>query len=219
MIEYLLASPISFLIWISALLVAITVHEFSHALTADYLGDPTPRINGRLTLNPFSHLDPIGTIFLFLFRFGWGKPVPIDPFNLRNPRRDTALISLSGPLSNLVLAIIISLLIRILDSFLFLKFNLPTQILILILKPIVVMNVILGVFNLFPLHPLDGGKILVGFLPRDKAEEVDQIFSQYGFFILLLLIFPFFGTSLISLIISPIINFLLSLLLPGLILT
>src|SRR3989338_7102351 len=95
---------------IIALLSAITIHEFSHAWVADRLGDPTPRLMGRVTLNPLAHLDPIGTIALLLIGFGWGKPVPFDPFNLENPRRDSALIALAGPASNLIsIFIIISL--------------------------------------------------------------------------------------------------------------
>src|SRR3972149_935093 len=95
-----------------ALIVAITIHEFSHALAAERLGDPTPRLQGRLTLNPLKHLDPIGTILLILVRFGWGKPVQFDPFNLRHPRRDSAIISIAGPVSNAIVAILASLLIQ-----------------------------------------------------------------------------------------------------------
>ena len=102
MIENLISSPLSFLASLLAIAIAISIHEFSHALAADRLGDPTPRLQKRLTLNPLAHLDPIGTLMLILFRFGWGKPVQFDQFNLRNPRRDTMLISLAGPASNLI---------------------------------------------------------------------------------------------------------------------
>src|SRR3990167_4058068 len=97
---------------IIALLSAITIHEFSHAWVADRLGDPTPRLMGRVTLNPLAHLDPIGTIALLLIGFGWGKPVQFDPFNLENPRRDSALVSLAGPLSNITLASLLSIVLR-----------------------------------------------------------------------------------------------------------
>src|SRR3989344_4785860 len=110
--ESLLTNPIELLFIVPTLLIAITVHEFAHAFSADRLGDPTPRLQGRLTLNPLAHLDPLGTIMLFLVRFGWGKPVQFDPFNLRNPRRDAAIISLAGPLANVVLATISSLNLR-----------------------------------------------------------------------------------------------------------
>src|SRR4030043_1858383 len=102
MLQYLFTNPFSFAIWAAALLVAVTVHEFAHAWTADHLGDPTARLSGRVTLNPLAHLDPVGPLlplFLMFTRspivFGWGKPVPFDPFNLRNPRRDSAIISFS----------------------------------------------------------------------------------------------------------------------------
>src|SRR3990167_2193714 len=113
MLSQLVANPIVFIFWALGLILAITIHEFAHALAADRLGDPPPRLQGRLTLNPLAHLDPIGTLMLLLTRFGWGKPVQFDPFNLANPRRDAALISLAGPVSNLLTATLLSLLIRL----------------------------------------------------------------------------------------------------------
>src|SRR3990172_11954241 len=104
MIGELFNNPLSFVFWLLGLTVAITVHEFAHAYAAERLGDPTPRLMGRLTLNPLAHLDPLGTLMLLIARFGWGKPVQFDPFNLRHPRRDSALISLAGPASNLIMA-------------------------------------------------------------------------------------------------------------------
>jgi len=201
----------SLIIFIIALLVAIDVHEFAHAWMADKLGDPTPRINGRLTLNPLAHLDPIGTLALFLFRIGWGKPVPIDPFNLRHPRRDAALISLAGPGSNFVLALLLSLFIRSSSTL-----SLPITIYQLLVT-IIILSVALGVFNLLPIPPLDGSKILLGLLPHNLTYEWEKFFEQYGLLVLIFLLFPFFGSSpLISLIIWPIINFILGFLLtPG----
>ncbi|HUV43151.1 MAG TPA: site-2 protease family protein [Patescibacteria group bacterium] len=210
MLQYLFTNPLSFAIWAAALLVAVTVHEFAHAWTADHLGDPTARLAGRVTLNPIAHLDPIGTLMLLVFRFGWGKPVPIDPFNLRNPRRDAAIISFAGPAADLALALILSLIIRL--SYLFLNSALLIQ---TILLPFITLSVILAIFNMIPIHPLDGGKILVGLLPKENAYKIDAVLNRYGFFILILLIFPFFGTSPIIAIISPIINLILSLLLPN----
>src|SRR3989304_9414536 len=102
------------LIWAGALLIAVTIHEFAHAFIADKLGDPTPGMQGRISLNPLRHLDPIGTLMLILFRFGWGKPVPFDPFNLRHPKRDSAIIALAGPVSNIILAIFASFILRFL---------------------------------------------------------------------------------------------------------
>jgi Zn-dependent protease len=204
MLNLLFTHPFSFLIFIIALLVAVTIHEFSHAWMADKLGDPTPRLAGRLTLNPLAHLDPIGTLSLLIVRIGWGKPVPFDPYNLSNPRRDTALISLAGPASNLILATFLSLLLKI-----FYPQLLITQLLI----TLITLNVSLAIFNLLPIPPLDGAKILVGFLPKHWGIKLEEELSQYGIFILILLIFPFFGgTSLASRLIFPIINLVVDLL-------
>jgi len=211
MLSYLFTSPLSFLIWFGALLVAITVHEYAHAWASDRLGDPTARLAGRLTLNPFAHLDPIGTLMLLIFRFGWGKPVPFDPFNLRYPRRDAALISFAGPASNLIFAFILSIIIRLVH----LTIGSPAYFLELALTPLVVLCVVLAIFNLIPIHPLDGGKVLIGLLPLDLARKWDEILEQYGLIIVIFLLFPFFGVSPISLIISPIVNLVLAILLPG----
>ena len=197
--------PVYFFAYAASLVIAITIHEFAHALTADKLGDPTPRIQGRLTLNPLAHLDPIGTLMLLVIRFGWGKPVQFDPFNLAHPRRDAALISLAGPVSNLATAILLSLVAGLAAS----------PLLSLLVTPLISISVVLAIFNLIPIHPLDGGKILVGLLPKDTAREIDIFLNQFGMILLLFIIFPFFGReSLVHSIISPIINFILSFLLP-----
>ncbi|MFC1711549.1 site-2 protease family protein [Patescibacteria group bacterium] len=202
MLNILFSSPIAFIVLAVSLVIAITVHEFAHAFVADKLGDPTPKINDRLTLNPLSHLDPIGTLALLIASFGWGKPVPIDPYNLRNPKRDSALISLAGPASNLILATLLSLLLK------FTTLALPAS----VIMAIIVLNVNLAVFNLLPIPPLDGSKILVGFLPHDIAWKIEESLSRYGMILLIFLVFPFFGQSLAITIISPIINLILSLL-------
>ena len=205
----LFSDPLSLIFFVLSLLIAISVHEFSHALAADKLGDPTPRIDGRLTLNPLAHLDPIGTIALLIFHIGWGKPVIIDPFNLKNPRKDSAIISLAGPASNFLTAFLVALLLRI-PGVIQIPFILPFSFSLLSL------SVALGVFNLLPIPPLDGSKILIGILPQNIAHDWEQSLNQYGLFILIFLLFPFFGGEpLIGKIIWPVINFILSLALPG----
>jgi Zn-dependent protease len=188
-----------------ALIVAITIHEFSHAWAAEHLGDPTPRLQGRLTLNPLAHLDPIGTILLILVRFGWGKPVQFDPFNLRHPRRDSAIISIAGPVSNILLATIVSLILRLPMPMIIAAFSVQ----------LLYMNIVLAIFNLVPVHPLDGFKIVEGFLPEEQAREWHQL-ERYGMIFLIFLLFPIFGgTAPIVRIISPVINFFLHIFLPA----
>jgi len=210
-LSYLFTNPLSFLIFLAALFLAISIHEAAHAWAADRLGDPTARFSGRLTLNPFAHLDPLGTLMLFLFGFGWGKPVPVDYYNLRQPRRDAALISLAGPLSNLILAIFISLVWR-----LGIYLSPPSgQILSFFFLPLLQLNLILGVFNLLPLNPLDGGKILTGLLPSPQSEAVERFLESYSLILLILLFLPLFGGySLLDFIISPLVNFFQALLTP-----
>lgn len=209
MLGDLFNNPFAFFSWLIALIVAITIHEFSHAYAADRLGDPTPRVQGRLTLNPLAHLDPLGTLMLLIARFGWGKPVVFDPFNLRHPRRDAAIISIAGPVSNILLATILSLILRA---------GLTTDFAMLFyifLQPVIVLNVFLAVFNLVPIHPLDGFKIVEGILPPDYARQWHEL-ESYGMIFLLLMVFPLFGgTAPISRLIMPPIRFILSLLLPG----
>ena len=184
------------------LLIAITIHEFSHSLAADRLGDPTPRAMGRLTLNPLAHLDPLGTLMIFIAHFGWGKPVPIDPYNFKNPRRDEILVSLAGPASNLLLAIVFAVIFRFFP-----------------LLPIVIfiqMNLFLAIFNLLPIPPLDGSKVFLNLMSVEKAYEWEKAFEKYGFFIVAACLFlPVRGSNIISLITTPIVNFIFNLILDG----
>lgn len=190
------------------LLLAITIHEFSHAAVAYRLGDPTAKLQGRLTLNPLAHLDPLGTLLLFFIGFGWGKPVPFDPFNLRNPKRDSALISFAGPGSNIITAVIL-----VSPFWIGQVANLPTLVTIAkFLQPVVLLNLILAIFNLIPIHPLDGFKVLGGILPRQWYYDWVQM-ERFGIFFLLFLIFPLFGgQSIISLILGPVITSILKVL-------
>jgi Zn-dependent protease len=211
MLSYLFSNPLIFVIYLFSLLVAIAIHEFSHAFAADHLGDPTPRLQGRLKLNPMAHVDGMGMLFLMLFGFGWGKPVEFDPYNLKNPRRDAAIISIAGPVSNLILAIILSILLRL---FILFDLNILTTIGFLIFIPVIRINVILAVFNLLPIHPLDGFKIVGGILPREKAHEWYSL-QRYGIFFLLLMILPIGGSSMLQKVISPLVSFLTGILLPN----
>jgi Zn-dependent protease len=204
------------------LLVGLPVHEFSHALVAFRLGDGTAKLFGRLTLNPIAHFDPVGGTLLALtfigsaatgnaLGFGWAKPTPVNPFNLAGGRRGEAMVAAAGPLSNLVLAIAGALPLR----YLLANPELATQIPLIVLQVLdlfVEINLLLMIFNLIPIPPLDGSKVLFAFLDRRTEYQVRPFLEQYGFFILLaILIFPP-GNSIGSQIISPIIRGFYSLL-------
>lgn len=210
MFNSLITNPLSFIILLILLLVTISVHEYAHARTADYLGDPTARLAGRLTLNPISHIDLFGLLFLFFFGFGWGKPVPFDPFNLQNPKKDSALISLAGPLSNLIIAFACSLILRL---FIFFKLSLFVTLGEIFFGPLISLNVMLGLFNLIPIAPLDGFKIIGGLVPEEKAADWYQL-EKYGMIFLLLFIFPFSGKSMLDITVSPLIKLITSFLIP-----
>ena len=177
----------SFAVSFGLLLIAMTVHEFSHGLVAYKLGDPTAKYSGRLTLNPLAHIDPIWTfilpLFLFIssggqFIFGAAKPVPINYWALRNPKRDIIWVGASGPLSNLIFAAVLSFLLKLAP--------LPPVINFILIN-LIVINVVLGVFNLVPIPPLDGSRILMGLLPEALATQYASI-EPFGFIILMVLI-------------------------------
>lgn len=155
------------------ILFSLTVHEFFHAWTALRFGDTTARNAGRLTLNPLAHLDLFGTIMMFLsgFRFGWAKPVPVNPFNLRNPRVADFWISAAGPLSNMGLAFISGMIFRIVSN---MSINLPDAVYLLLFFSVMI-NVSLAFFNLIPLYPLDGSHILRNLLPPDMEPTLQQL--------------------------------------------
>ena len=185
------------------LLLALTVHEFSHGLAAYMLGDPTPKLAGRLSLNPIKHLDPLGTIALFITQaIGWAKPVPINPMNFKNPWRDMAIVSIAGPLSNLILAFIFGFFFNIFDSFKIIIGGLEISAPLALMCYLgVKINIGLGVFNLLPIPPLDGSKILVKFLPPSLRADYLK-FELIGFLVIILLAV----TGLLSVIIYPIIS-------------
>lgn len=205
MLSILLANPLLFVIVFPGLLAAITIHEFAHAFVADKLGDPTPRHQERVTLDPRAHLDPWGTLMILFTRFGWGKPVEFDPYNLSHPVRDTALIALAGPITNLVAAAILALIIQLIPL---------GSLLSLGLIQVLYLNVVLAIFNLVPVYPLDGSKILASLLPAETALEYEEFMNRYGIYLLLALLIPWGnGASPISSLISPVINTIVGVLL------
>jgi Zn-dependent protease len=155
------------IIRVAVLLFSITVHEYAHGRIAYALGDPTAKNAGRLTWNPISHLDPIGAICLFLFRFGWAKPVPVDTRYFRNPRAGSFLVSLGGPLANFGAALVVGILFR--------YFLLPWELYVNVLVSMMLMNIGLGLFNLLPVPPLDGSHVLESFLPLPALRKYREM--------------------------------------------
>lgn len=196
---------LALLLTLPGVIVAITFHEFAHAFVADKLGDDTPGRQGRLNLNPLSHIDPVGFFMLIFAHFGWGKPVEINPANFNRKRSmsaQEALVALAGPVMNLIIAIVLTIILFAITTFTPTFILSTTGMLIgLTLQMAISVNIGLGVFNLIPLPPLDGSKILMHFLPYNAKtwfENNAQIF--YIVFIVL------WVTNLISYIISPVIN-------------
>jgi len=175
--------PKSILLFAIAILYALTIHEFFHAWTANKLGDPTARMQGRLTLNPLAHLDPVGTICFIIAHFGWGKPVPVNPGYFKHPRRDDVLVSAAGPISNFVSAFIFGVIFQILNKFVIEASPLIVDLGNLLITAIQI-NLILAIFNFIPLYPLDGSHILKGFLPRNMLSGYESL-CRYSPFILL----------------------------------
>ncbi|OGY25839.1 MAG: hypothetical protein A2864_00705 [Candidatus Woykebacteria bacterium RIFCSPHIGHO2_01_FULL_39_12] len=177
---------VSLAVLLGVLAIIISIHEASHAWAANKLGDPTAKYQGRITLNPIAHIDLIGTILIplvliiislqtgRLFLFGWAKPTPFNPWNLKHPRRDSALISFAGPASNFIVSAILGLIFRISN--------------VELILPILGLNLILGIFNLIPVPPLDGFKVVGGILPKELAYQWLQL-ERAGPILLLFLLF------------------------------
>ena len=197
---FLIAPPI---------LLALTFHEYAHAYVAHRYGDDTAKQSGRLSLNPLRHLDPLGTIMIFLVQFGWAKPVPVNPYQLKNPKKDMLWISAAGPLSNMLLALVSGLLLRMLSDF-----SATTDrdsmagMLILMVFLSMKINLALAIFNILPIAPLDGSKILYGLLPPRFGKMIFAL-ERYGPFILIgLIIFGrATGVSILGGLIWPFVKF------------
>jgi len=195
------------------LLFALTFHEFAHGYVAFRFGDPTARDAGRLTLNPLKHLDPLGTIAFFFIKFGWAKPVPVNPGYFKNPKRDMLWVALAGPVTNLGLAVASAMLTRIIWLLAnALPYSAALEAILVPLNSMLIasvwINLVLCIFNFLPIPPLDGSRILVGLLPNDLALSYLRV-ERFGFLIIMVLAF----SGLLSKVIVPIISFAKSLLL------
>lgn len=197
---------ISLLVSIPGVLIAITFHEFAHAFVADKLGDDTARREGRLSLNPFDHLDPIGTLLLLFAGFGWGKPVHVNPTNYTrrmSMEKGEALVSIAGPIMNFILAIVFALAYCLIYKFAGISFLSSSigEVVMLLISTTISINIGLGVFNLIPLPPLDGSKIIMPLLPYNAKQWF--INNEKIFYIIFVVIWI---TGLAGTIISPVIN-------------
>ena len=175
-------SPEEILAIAIALVVGITFHEFSHAFVADQLGDRRPRALGRVSLNPARHIEPLGALLFVLAGFGWGRPVPVNPYALRGGERSMAMVSAAGPAANVAVAALFAIPFRLLVAG-----ELDAPVLALVLAGIVELNVILALFNLLPIPPLDGYRFALTFLPPRQVFTI-QRYEQYGFIVLLALV-------------------------------
>ncbi|MEK7183214.1 MAG: site-2 protease family protein [Patescibacteria group bacterium] len=176
LIQLLLNAPLFALAWVVAIIISLTVHEFAHALVGTWRGDHTAEQMGRLTLNPLAHLDPIGTLMLLFVGFGWAKPVPFDPRNLKNPAWDGVAIAFAGPLSNLLLATLAGVAYRNLADLAFAEGTLLPIFLILLIFT----NLLLLFFNMLPIPPLDGSKVIDAVLHRTRYERFGLWLHIYG---------------------------------------
>jgi Zn-dependent protease len=205
-INLLFTNPIYFAAWVAAILIALTVHEFCHALTAYLLGDQTAQRMGRLTLNPIAHLDPFGFIALVLVGFGWGKPVPYNPYNLRYPKWGSTIVAAAGPVSNILSVVVFGTVLKLIAPY-FPAGNMLTEFLMLL----VVLNLILCLFNLIPIPPLDGSKFLLSALAAPKYYKLRYKLETQGPIILLAFIVldTLSGLNILSTIFSFAIDFTL----------
>lgn len=182
-ISLLFSEPMLFFLWILAIVYGITVHEFSHVFAAYLQGDDTGKLMGRLTLNPIAHIDPFGMLMLLFVGFGWGRPAPYNPYNLKNHRWGEVFVAIAGPLANLISVLVFMLVVNIVTPILG-----PYNLFVQFLGLLILINMILMIFNLIPIPPLDGSKLLFEFLPQ-KYNHIKVQLAKNGPIILLVLIF------------------------------
>lgn len=196
---------------IPAILYALTIHEFFHGWTANKFGDPTARLQGRLTLNPLAHIDILGALCFVFAHFGWGKPVPVNPYNFKNPRRDNVIVSFAGPASNFVSAFLFGVLFQLLRNTPFIPTNVSAVLYNLLISGIAI-NLSLAFFNMIPLFPLDGSHILEGLLPYSMSQKYKEI-ERYSPFILLgiIILGNYAGFSILGIVLGPPIHYFLRL--------
>lgn len=192
LISNLLQNPIDFVLWVVAIILALSIHEFSHALAGKLQGDRTAEMEGRLTLNPLSHIDWLGFILLVIAGFGWAKPTPFNPYNLKYRKYGPALVAIAGPISNVIAVIVIGTVLAVLYRTTGID---PNNLMVLLFINLIQVNVLLAVFNLIPIPPLDGSKVLYTFIGQ-KYPDVVRFLEQNGTWLLLALIF--FGGGFIS---------------------
>lgn len=194
------------------LFTAISVHEYAHGLTAYKLGDPTAKYAGRLSLNPLSHLDPIGALCMVFFRFGWAKPVPINPMYFKDRKRDSAITALAGPIANILLAFVSTIVFALFYVYVYIDYtNFLTEFFYTVFVQLAMVNISFAVFNLIPFPPLDGSKILGAFLSYENYSKLLQ-YERFGFPILIFLSLSGFLGRILSLFIDPLFSLWLSLL-------
>lgn len=203
LLQLLFESPITAIIIFGAIVISISIHEAAHAFSAIWLGDNTPKLQKRNTINPLKHLDPWGTLLIVLVGIGWGRPVEFNPYNLKKPRKDTMLIAFAGPLSNILLALSVAFVIGMLTRFGIDLISNP--VVSIALSYIVYINIVLAIFNMFPIEPLDGFKVVNGLLPKNLVPQWQET-RKYGFIVLIV----FLITGAFGRILTPVVDFIMS---------
>jgi Zn-dependent protease len=181
-LSLLYENPMYFLAWLAAILIGLSIHEFAHAYAAHKMGDDTAERAGRLTLNPMAHIDMMGFVALLLIGFGWGKPVPVNPYNLKYKKWGDALVSMAGPFANFLAIVVFSLILKFVGTFTAITIS---NLYIQFLNLLIIINIVLLTFNLIPIPPLDGSKVLFAFLSHPKYDNFKRRLESQGTIILI----------------------------------